>query len=46
MTLEMAVAPIALALANHPGLEDHRPLVAALHHVGRHPGDRERGPRP
>jgi long-chain acyl-CoA synthetase len=23
MTLEMAVAPIALALANHPGLEDH-----------------------
>jgi long-chain acyl-CoA synthetase len=23
MTLEMAVAPIALALANHPGLEEH-----------------------
>ena len=23
ITLEMAVAPIALALANHPGLEDH-----------------------
>jgi long-chain acyl-CoA synthetase len=23
MTLEMAVAPIALALANHPHLEDH-----------------------
>ena len=42
MTLEMAVAPIALAMANHPDLEDLRPLVAALHHVGRHPGDRER----
>ena len=44
MTLEMAVAPIALALANHPDLEDLRPVVAALHHVGRHPRDRERRP--
>ena len=43
MTLEMAVAPIALAMANHPDLERLRPLVAALHHVGRHPGHRQRG---
>ena len=43
MTLEMAVAPIALAMANHPDLEELRPVVAALHHVGGDPGDRERG---
>ena len=43
MTLEMAVAPIALALANHPGLEELRPLIPPLHHVGSHAGDRERG---
>ena len=39
--LEMAVAPIALAMANHPNSR-LRPLVAALHHVGRDAGDRER----
>ena len=43
MTLEMAVAPIALAMANHPDLESLRPLVAALHHVGRHTGHGQRG---
>ena len=35
ITVEMAVAPIALALAAHPGLESLRPVVAALHHVVR-----------
>ena len=40
MTLEMAVAPIALAMANHPDLEALRPVVAALHHVGGHAGER------
>ncbi len=43
MTLEMAVAPIALALANHPNLEDVRPVVPALHHVGGHAGERAGG---
>ena len=43
MTLEMAVAPIALAMANHPDLEALRSLVAALHHVGRHAGHAQRG---
>ena len=38
MTLEMAVAPIALAMANHPRPRGLRPLVAALHHVGRDAG--------
>ena len=42
MTLEMAVAPIALAMANHPRPRALRPLVAALHHVGRHAGHAER----
>ena len=45
VTLEMAVAPIALAMANHPDLERLRPLVAPLHHVGRHPGHRRAWPR-
>ena len=39
------MAPIALAMANHPNLEELRPLVAPLHHVGRHAGERERRPR-
>ena len=43
ITLEMAVAPIALAMANHPRPRGLRPLVAPLHHVGRHAGHRERG---
>ena len=43
MTLEMAVAPIALAMANHPSLEDYDLSLVALHHVGRDAGDAERG---
>ena len=45
ITIEMAVAPIALALAAHPRLESLRPVVAALHHVVRHPGDRRASPK-
>ena len=44
MTLEMAVAPIALAMANHPRPRGLRPVVAPLHHVGGDAGHRERGP--
>ena len=43
ITLEMAVAPIALAIAGPPGPRGARPLLAPLHHVGRHAGHRERG---
>ena len=45
MTLEMAVAPIALAMANHPRPRGLRPLVAALRHVGRHPDHARAWPR-
>ena len=43
MTLEMAVAPIAPGDGQPPDARGPRPLVAPLHHVGRHAGDRERG---
>ena len=44
MTLEMAVAPIALALANHPRLEEYD--LSSLRYImwGGHTGDRERRP--
>ena len=49
MTLEMAVAPIALALANHPDLEDYD--LSSLRYImwGATPvteGVAERGHRP
>ena len=44
ITVEMAVAPIALAIASHPGPRALRPLVAALHHVGRDAGHRAASP--
>ena len=46
ITVEMAVAPIALALAAHPELGSLRPVVAALHHVVRDAGHRRASPRP
>ena len=42
ITIEMAVAPIALAIASHPTLESLRLVVTALHHVGRDAGQRQR----
>ncbi len=42
MTLEMAVAPDRPGDGQPPGARGLRPLLAALHHVGRHPGERER----
>ena len=42
ITIEMAVAPIALALAAHPEPGELRPVVAALHHVVRDAGHAER----
>ena len=42
ITIEMAVAPIALALAVPPAPGELRPVVAALHHVVRDAGDAER----
>ena len=44
MTLEMAVAPDRPGDGQPPRPRGPRPLVAALHHVGRHAGDRERRP--
>ena len=45
MTLEMAVAPIALAMANHPHLEDYD--LSSLRYImwGATPVTRERGRR-
>ena len=45
ITIEMAVAPIALALAAHPKL-DLRPVVAAVRHVVRDAGHSARRKRP
>ena len=42
ITIEMAVAPIALALAAHPDLETLRPVVAALCDVVRDTGHGKR----
>ncbi len=42
ITIEMAVAPIALALAAHPDLGALRSVVAAVRDVVRHPGDPQR----
>ena len=45
ITIEMAVAPIALALAAHPDLEKLRPVVAALRDVVRDTGHARASPR-
>ena len=47
-TLAFGATPIAVAMANHPELEQLRPLVPSLHDVGRHPdrtGRRQSGDR-
>ena len=43
MTLEMAVAPDRAGHGQPPRPRALRPLVAALHHVGRHAGHAQRG---